>query len=277
MSKHWEPCPRCGSNKVTTLGKWATFLVLIGTGSCLFWVGFLFPFIWIFAGLLILVSPVSFFAPKMNQCKDCKKSWKAGHAEEYKKAISDVKKATQENLTEEITATEETVEEHGVEHNETIKTFSFQTVGLNFEGRRKILTNIINQYKADDWFFMEPYEGMTNKEILEESFGERIYELVAEGLPYCEIEKEDDNEYDPNALKILVQDVYGGNHHIGYVPKEHCKEIRKYIDNYRMKITTTIVGGKYKVIDYDDMGEEKVRTRSSDYGLDIFISFQEHS
>lgn len=76
MSKHWEPCPRCGSNKVKTLGKIAFFLMAFGSGGCLIWVGFLFWPLWIFAALLILVSPLSFLLPKMNQCEECKHSWK---------------------------------------------------------------------------------------------------------------------------------------------------------------------------------------------------------
>lgn len=90
MSEQWEPCPRCNSNRVQTFGKWAAFLIFLGSGSCLIWVGILFPPIWIVAGLLVLGSPLGFFFPKMNYCKDCSKSWKAGHAEEHKKAIEDI-------------------------------------------------------------------------------------------------------------------------------------------------------------------------------------------
>ena len=75
MSNTWEPCPRCESKKVKSLGKWATFLLLIGTGSCLMWVGILFWPLWIFAGLLILGSPIGFFLPVMNRCEDCNHSW----------------------------------------------------------------------------------------------------------------------------------------------------------------------------------------------------------
>lgn len=93
MSKDWEPCPRCGSNKVTTLGKGAMFLIFIGSGGCLIWTGIIFPPMFFIAGALIIASPIGFVLPKMNQCKDCNKSWKAGHAKEYKKAIDDINKA----------------------------------------------------------------------------------------------------------------------------------------------------------------------------------------
>lgn len=72
----WEPCPRCGSNRVEQRGKWFFFWVFLTSGGCLVWLGFLFFPLWIFAALLILVSPFSFLIPKMNQCKDCKYAWK---------------------------------------------------------------------------------------------------------------------------------------------------------------------------------------------------------
>lgn len=122
---------------------------------------------------------------------------------------------------------------------------------------------------------MEPYEGMSNKEILEDSFGEKIYELNYESLPECKLIKEDDNEYDPNAIMIIIEDVDGVEHHIGYVPREHCARIRKHMGMYEMEIINTIIGGKYKVVDFDDMGEEKVRVRSTPYGLNISVTFKE--
>jgi len=73
---NWEPCPRCGSNKVKTLGKLWFLLIFLGSGSCLLWVGIIFWPILILAILLILISPLGFFLPKVNQCQDCKYSWK---------------------------------------------------------------------------------------------------------------------------------------------------------------------------------------------------------
>jgi hypothetical protein len=88
-----EQCPRCESYKTEKTSKIGTFLALIGTGSCLIWVGFFFWPLWIFAALLIIVSPIGFFMPKLTTCKDCKYSWKPGEAHKYKKAIEDIKNA----------------------------------------------------------------------------------------------------------------------------------------------------------------------------------------
>lgn len=156
-----------------------------------------------------------------------------------------------------------------------IKRIHFPVVGLKYGGRRDKLTEIINCYKKEDKFYFEPYEGLTNKEIKEDYFSDKIYEISG-GLEGCGLEREDDNQYDPNALKVLIKDLNGETHHIGYVPKEHCTQIRELMDHYKMLVASSIVGGKYKIADYDDMGDEKVFTKNSPYGLDLHISFWEH-
>ena len=75
MSKHWEPCPKCEGKKVKTNGKLFWFLLFLGSGSVLIWLGFLFPPIWFIAIALIVGSPIGFILPAVNQCQDCKHSW----------------------------------------------------------------------------------------------------------------------------------------------------------------------------------------------------------
>lgn len=70
MSKYWEPCPRCGSNKVQANSRLAAFFG-IGTGigclSLLF-----FPLVFLIFPLLLVIP----FLPKTNTCQDCKHAWK---------------------------------------------------------------------------------------------------------------------------------------------------------------------------------------------------------
>lgn len=66
MSKYWEPCPRCNSNKVKTFGKGTFFLLFFGSSGCLNWIGFLFFPVLILAAILILVSPLAFLLPKIK-------------------------------------------------------------------------------------------------------------------------------------------------------------------------------------------------------------------
>lgn len=71
----WEHCPRCGSNRVQQLGKFAKFFVFFGSGGCLIWVGVIFFPVLFIAIPLIFLSPLAFLLPKTNQCKDCNYSW----------------------------------------------------------------------------------------------------------------------------------------------------------------------------------------------------------
>lgn len=76
MSDKWEPCPRCGSNRVRSMG--LAFFILMGLGTLGFGVLFLIiPFI----GIPLMVIGAAFlilapFSKNTLQCQDCKKSWK---------------------------------------------------------------------------------------------------------------------------------------------------------------------------------------------------------
>lgn len=265
MSKHWEPCPRCEGTRVMTLGKFATFLVLIGTGSCLIWVGFLFPPIWIFSGLLILGSPLGFLVPKMNQCRDCNYTWRAGQAKEYIKATEDIKKITEEKDPEE--------------------TFMFKVVGVtrkNEEGKniQSVLKSIIKTYKESG--YLESFDGMTNNKILkeyEEQFGsDHIGEFESQYVyNRLELVPEPNNPYDENAIKVYIYDDSESEekHHIGYVGREDNIRLNELIDNMKMKRNHfEFIGGKYKSVEYDDLEDKHyIETKTLTLGVSVFVSF----
>src|SRR5699024_5195935 len=111
-----------------------------------------------------------------------------------------------------------------------VERVNFVAVGTKYkrDGNKTgqdILKTIVNKMRKEDYFY-DTYEYMTNKEIKEESYGERIYELNTESIPFCVLETEDDNRYDPNAIEVMAGFNEDELHHIGYVPREHCKEIR---------------------------------------------------
>lgn len=76
MNKEWESCPRCESKKVKTRGKGSWFLLMVGSGGIFIWLGFIFPFFWFLSIALIILSPLSFIIPKVNQCQECNYAWK---------------------------------------------------------------------------------------------------------------------------------------------------------------------------------------------------------
>lgn len=74
----WEPCPRCGSNRVQPINKVLLGFMIASMGTLVF--GIMGIFIWIFIiavpfcwiiGLFLAV-----FGQSIWQCQDCHKSWK---------------------------------------------------------------------------------------------------------------------------------------------------------------------------------------------------------
>lgn len=90
-----EQCPKCESYKLTKVGKGATFLILIATGSVLFWVGiFIWPLLPI-AFLLMAASPVAFFVNKRVTCEGCGYQWEIDR--KTGEVITDVKQRKVKN------------------------------------------------------------------------------------------------------------------------------------------------------------------------------------
>lgn len=77
-----------------------------------------------------------------------------------------------------------------------------------------------------------------------------------------ELVPEPDNQYDPNAVKVMVDGV-----HIGYIKKGSCKHVLRLLEEDRIRrITCTIGGGPYKVVweEYDDEKDRDVYTLEKD-------------
>ena len=79
--KNWEPCPRCGSNRVQPRG--TLFLALVGVGliGISLWLLIIPPvgIAGILLGILfIIVAPLS---KGMVQCQDCNFNWKYPYKE----------------------------------------------------------------------------------------------------------------------------------------------------------------------------------------------------
>lgn len=73
---NWEPCPRCGSNRVIVIPKWGLFAFFLISGLLFTFAGIL---IWIIfpVGLgLLFISIITLFIPKNNTCRDCNNVWK---------------------------------------------------------------------------------------------------------------------------------------------------------------------------------------------------------
>ena len=89
-----------------------------------------------------------------------------------------------------------------------------------------------------------------------------------------ELIPEPDNLYDPNAIKVIVD-----NEHVGYIKKGSCKHLLNVIAEGRLgDIYCTIGGGPYKYIyeDCDDNGNEKYEMEREEINFSIVLHIIEH-
>ena len=109
-----------------------------------------------------------------------------------------------------------------------------------------------------------PYLGYTSKEIKEELiFSDRFYKYSPFELSDVDFVPELDNQFDPNAVKIVVR-----GYHLGYVTKSKNRKVLRLTadqNNEVIKIAK-IYGGDYKDIDPES---DKLRTVKDSFKIQI--------
>lgn len=116
------------------------------------------------------------------------------------------------------------------------------------------------------------YYSMTKRQLVEECMeNENIYQLdFSPNL--VKLVEEPMNEHDPNAIKVIVDDI-----HVGYIKKGSCSHIKKLLrENKIYNITADIHGGKYKRIscEYDidsDKDVYELETGETDFFVSITL------
>ncbi|MED2184068.1 HIRAN domain-containing protein [Bacillus wiedmannii] len=143
---------------------------------------------------------------------------------------------------------------------DTNNTLTFNIAGVTFENDKgkdiqALLRRIARAIAKEN--YIDSYGGYTNKELLE-IWGEASEFEDVEFGDYISFVKDPDNEFDKNAIKIIVN-LDGKEFHIGHVPKKHNIEIGKLLDSESItSISANFVGGKTKSVDYDDEKDKDV-------------------
>ncbi|EDZ49214.1 MULTISPECIES: HIRAN domain-containing protein [Bacillus] len=143
---------------------------------------------------------------------------------------------------------------------DTSNPLTFNVAGVTFDNDKgkdiqpllkRIARAIAKEYN------IESYGGYTNKELLEMWIEASEFEDVEFG-DYISFVKDPNNEFDKNAIKVIVN-LDGKEFHIGHVPKKQNIEIGKLLDSESItSISANFVGGKTKSVDYDDEKEKDV-------------------
>lgn len=109
-----------------------------------------------------------------------------------------------------------------------------------------------------------PYLGYTSKEIKEELiFSDRFYKYSPFELSDVDFVPEVDNQFDPNAVKIVVR-----GYHLGYVTKSKSRKVLRLTTDSNNEVVkiAKIYGGDYKDIDPES---DKLRTVKDSFKIQI--------
>lgn len=142
--------------------------------------------------------------------------------------------------------------------------FDFNVAGISFH-EKEILRMLTEE--NEDW-------NMSKRDIIECCLtDERIYRYG--GITTnVELVPEPDNPYDPNAVKVIADNI-----HIGYVPAKITGPVKKIIQNKDCVISCEFIGGEYKILteEYDDMADKTIYKWEKDtqnIGAKVLIKYQ---
>ncbi|WP_240456703.1 hypothetical protein [Virgibacillus halodenitrificans] len=112
-------------------------------------------------------------------------------------------------------------------------------------------------------YFDERYQGMTNKEIIEDTYDEPIFQYDGALFSDASVILEPENEYDPEAIAVYINDLK-----VGHVPKKEFEEGKKYIYDLmaggkNLHLSISLTGGRYKV-----NRDDEIATGESAYKLE---------
>jgi len=145
------------------------------------------------------------------------------------------------------------------------KEIIFNVAGVTFNGiQSKLKSMVRNENEASI-----PYEGMSNKEILETySEDDKIYEVEIYGSTEIKLIPDPQNKFDVNAIKVVHEEL--GD--IGFVPAVDCKRVKKVLES-GYSLNWKLIGGKYKYIEYDsEKDKDVVKTENNTYGILITLT-----
>ena len=120
----------------------------------------------------------------------------------------------------------------------------FTVAGVEYDtnkrSRQEILrTAVAHHAKLEE---IKPYNGLSDDEINE---GDTVYEYENMRTTHIKLERDPENEYDPNAIKVMTLNTRGGYTTVGYVPRTDNLKVGQILDNIN-SLEGFFTGGKFK-------------------------------
>lgn len=138
-------------------------------------------------------------------------------------------------------------------------------------GKTKIFRVVGTSYRQDNLekivYENEDYD-LTTKQIIDQDLtDERIYQFTYNSRN-VELIPEPDNEYDPNAIKVMASNV-----HIGYIEAKETATVKDLLASGTIDHMTVIAeGGKYKYVSEDDDEEFQTEEGETNLFADLYIA-----
>ena len=144
----------------------------------------------------------------------------------------------------------------------------FSITGTDYENSNMLIQNIIKEYIKNDLIWGK-YEELSAREIKYYFYSEDdpLWEISSSESFDVKLVYEPDNEFDSNAISIYTLD----GKKLGYIPRKDTFKIFLTKDKIT-SIQAHIYGGKYKYVDCNDYGEEKIIVDKTDYFLKIWVT-----
>ncbi|PCK15534.1 hypothetical protein CEY02_20520 [Bacillus pumilus] len=184
---------------------------------------------------------------------------------------------TIENAIEETKNQPEKIEVYPKKISETVYSIKYEEESAFFEyitfkvagtsHYQKEIKKAISKEKNDGFNFEEKYDGMTNSEILENTYDEPIFIHHKEFFSECEFQLEENNEHDAKAIGVYVN-----GYKVGHVPRKNYQEGQDFIFKYLKQgisypISAMLYGGKYKI----NRNDSSVDTGETDYKIECEV------
>lgn len=134
--------------------------------------------------------------------------------------------------------------------------YDFKVSGTSF--RKENFYNILSE---------DYYWDMTKKELVELGMIDEPIYRYENGGGEAKLIPEPDNQYDPNAIAVYVDDT-----HVGYVPSKKCAKVKRLLDSGTVVyIFAEIYGGPFKIIRENDDGKYTISKKDHDFGVQVTL------
>ena len=140
---------------------------------------------------------------------------------------------------------------------EDCESYNFAVAGVRYH-EDEIIEGLMDE---------NPDYELTKKEIKEDGLEDTYLYKYDVAFADVDLVPEPDNQYDPNAIKVVADGVL-----VGYVPAKKTKAVRKIMNEKEIvKAQCQIYGGDYKVLEYDS---SSIRKGSTDLKAVVSIKYK---